>query len=233
MSKKRKPDRPTGSHGVLITCERRYLRKAVHEAMKVCESILPERGAPAESEGLSLEEELAQVRGAPKKSRLIPYESIVGGNIFIRFVDAEDDPLVVVEGYLQSIRETGRSATTHVTRMYPILATGSPNPEKSLPVLQQLLPRFFTADDPITYEVVIQRKSTGDGQKESHDELNRRIIESVGPPHHAMYHGTEAAVLWLALGGAVYLSVVRRWGEWCGCNVPKFCARIKSGAADG
>jgi hypothetical protein len=36
-------------------------------------------------------------------------------------------------------------------------------------------------------------------QKESHDELNRKIIDSVGPPHQGMYHGSDTAVLRIPL----------------------------------
>jgi hypothetical protein len=224
---------PRGSHGLLVTCEPHQSQVAVEQTLKLCESFLPAQAARAGAEELSLEEELAQVRGVSRKSRFIPYVSDVGGNIFIRFVDEQDDPFAVVERYFQSIRESRRSETTHVTRLYPILASGFPDSEESLPVLQALLPRFFTGDEPVTYEIVIQRKHKGDGQKESHDELNKRIMESVGPPHRAMYHGGDSAVLWLSLGRNLYMSVVPRWKEWCFCNVPKFCAHLDIDQTDG
>jgi hypothetical protein len=93
--------------------------------------------------------------------------SEVAGNIFIRFVDEQDDPFAVVERYFQSIRESRRSVTTHVTRLYPILASGFPDSEDSLPVLQALLPRLFTVDEPITHEIVIQRKHKGPGRRKA------------------------------------------------------------------
>jgi hypothetical protein len=223
---------PKGSHGILVTCELRGSREAVQQALKLCESFLPAQAAPAKSKELSLEDELAQLRRPSRKSRFIPYLSDVAGNFFIRFVDKQDDPFALVENYFQSIRESGRSATTHVTRLYPILATGSPGMEESLPVLQELLPRVFKGNEPISYEVFIRRKHKGEEQKESHYELNWKIIDSVGPPHHAMYHGSDTAVLWISLSRHLYMSVVPRWKEWCGCNVPRFCAQLETDGTD-
>jgi hypothetical protein len=218
---------PKGSHRILVTCEARRSRKAVHLALKLCESFVPVQEAPAGSEELSVEDELAQVRGVSQKSRFIPYMSDVAGNFFIRFVDKQDDPFALVERYFQSIRRSGRSVTTHVTRLYPILATGSPGMEESPPVLQELLPRVFKGDDPKRYQVFIQRKHKGEEQQESHDELNRKIIDSVGCPHQAMYDGSDTVVLWISLSRHLYMSVVPRWKEWCACNVPRFCAQLK------
>jgi hypothetical protein len=215
---------PKGSRGLLVTCEVSRSNQAVQQVLRVCESFAPALEAPHE---LSLEEELAEIKNPSVKTRFVPYMSEVSGNFFIRFTDDRDDPFVVLEGYFQSIAETGQSTTTHVIRIYPISISGFPNSEESLPLLTELLPKVFTSDSAINYEVVIQRKHKGDGQKESHEELNATIVKLVGPPHHAVFHEADVAVLWLSVGRNLYLGVVPKWKEWSGCNIPKFCASVE------
>jgi hypothetical protein len=220
---------PKGSHGLLITCDFARTNQAVQQILKSCEQILGPlpTAAPEASEELSLEDEIAQLRAPGQKSRFIPYLSEVSGNFFVRFVDERDNPLTFAERYFQAVRESRRSPTTHVIRLYPILMSGFPNSEESLPVLKTLIEKVFVPDRPLDYEIVIHRRHKGDGQKESHDDLNHKIRELVGQPHQASYHEGKVAILWMSLGRNLYLSVVPQWKEWCGCNVPKFCAQLE------
>jgi hypothetical protein len=215
---------PKGSRGLLVTCEVNKSNQAVQQVLRVCEAFAPPLEAPRE---LSLEEELAEIKNPSVKARFVPYMSEVSGNFFVRFTDDRDDPFVVLDKYFQSITETAQSTTTHVSRIYPIVTSGFPNSEESLPVLNEVLPRFFTPGSEISYEVVIQRKHKGDGQKESHEELNARIVQLIGAPHRPAFHGADVGVLWMSLGRNLYMGVVPKWKEWCGCNIPKFCAGVE------
>ena len=218
---------PKGSHGILVTCEPNRTNKATQQVIRMCEEFcepLDEPEAPPKE--MSLEEELQQMRNPKQKSRFISYVSDVPGNVFIRFTEEKDDPFAILNKFFASVREAGSNTLPNVVRVYPIMASGFPRSEESLPVLQTLIPKLFTPDVERTYEVVIQRKHKGDGQKETHDELNQKIVEMVGAPHKAKYHGSDCAILWLSLGRNLYLSVVEQWKEWCGCNIPKFCAQM-------
>jgi hypothetical protein len=220
---------PKGSRGLLVTCDVARTNQAVQQIIKTCEQLLgplPSNSSDPPQE-LSLEDELAQLRAPSEKTRFIPYLSEVNGNFFVRFVDDRDDPFVLAGRYFQGVRESGRSAANRIIRLYPILTSGFPNSEESLPVLQELIQKVFVPDRVLKYEIVIQRKHKGDGQKESHDELNGKIRDCIGHPHQASYHEGEVAVLWMSLGRNLYLSVVPQWKEWCGCNVPKFCAQLE------
>jgi hypothetical protein len=217
---------PKGSRGLLVTCDVARVNEALRQVLRICEEIL-DRVSVDPSQEISFDDELVQLRTPVEKGRFIPYISEVPGNFFIRFTDERDDPFVLVDRYYRSMRESGSSATTRVTRLYPIKTSGSPEAEQSLPVLQGLVEGFFGRDRPVKYEVVLQRKYKGVGQKESHDELNEKIRKLVGEPHQAVYHGGDVAVLWLSLGKMLYLSIVEQWKEWCGCNVPKFCAQLQ------
>jgi hypothetical protein len=215
---------PKGSRGLLVTCDVNKSHQALQQVLRVCESFAPALEAPHE---LSLEEELAEIKNPSVKTRFVPYMSEVSGNFFIRFADDRDDPYVVLEGYFKSITETGQSTTTHVIRIYPIVGSGFPNSEESLPLLAEILPKVFTPDSELHYEVVIQRKHKGEGQGETHEEINAKIVKLVGRPHHAVFHGADVAVLWMSVGRNLYLGVVPKWKEWAGCNIPKFCASVE------
>lgn len=214
-----------------MTCEPHRSNQAVKQVMALCEDLAgPLEDIEAAQEPvkeLSLDEELQEMKASKKKSRFVSYISDVAGNVFIRFVDERDDPFAVMEKMFNGIREVKKSTIPHVVRLFPILASGFPNTEESVPMLAELLPKMFTPEKQLAYEVVITRKHKGDGQKESHDELNAKIVALVGPPHTPTYRGSEAAVLWISLGRNLYMSVVPKWREWCGCNVPKFCAALE------
>ncbi|KAH0792102.1 THUMP domain-containing protein 1 isoform X1 [Histomonas meleagridis] len=225
---------PKGSKGVLITSDIHSINRGMHEAISVLERFsdpLPEeeqqqQETPAEE---SLESELAALRSQQKtqKARFVPYISEVTGNCFIRFTVEQDDPNEIVRRYFNYISQNCESLTKHVVRMYPILASAFPNSDESLPILAELLPKMFTPEKQIQYEIVIQRKHKGDGQKETHDELNQKIMNLVGQ-HRAVYHNGDSAILWISLGRNLYIGLVPDWKELCGCNVPKFCARVQT-----
>lgn len=217
---------PKGSRGLLVTCEPGRVNKAVQQVMRMLEMLAdPIETAPPEKE-LTIEEELAQMKDSSQHTRFMSYVSDVSGNFFIRFTEEQDDPFALLEKFYASLRLTGSNTMTHVIRLYPIMASGFPSTEESLPVLQTLIPTLFTPEKELTYEVVIQRKHKGDGQKETHDELNKMIVDMVGQPHKPSYHGSDHAVLWMSLGRNLYMSVIPKWKEWCNCNVPKFCAQM-------
>ena len=233
---------PKGSHGILVTCDVNAVHKAVDQVMKFLDSIvdpLPttdEEGssvAEQPQKELSLEEELALVQNpkkggdnqTKKKARFVTYISEVNGNFFIRFTQDFDDPFAILDKYYGIVKETGKSPTPKVIRLYPIQSSGFPSTEESLPLLTPLITNFFKSDTPTKYEIVISRKHKGNGQGETHEELNQKILNIVGQPHIPSYHDGDAGVLWMSLGRNLYLSVVPRWKEWCGCNVPKYAAK--------
>lgn len=229
---------PKGSRGILVTCDIGFSQKAVDQVLDLLNSYadpLPEEENNEEAEPekeLTLEEELQQLKN-PKSaqkqkkqnSRFITYKSEVSGNIFIRFAKEQDDPFVFLEKYFAHLKETGQSLTTKVIRMYPIQSSGFPSTEESLPVLDSLIKSYFHPDTAINYEIVIQRKHKGNSQPETHDELNQKIVNLVGPPHRPSYHEGDVGILWLSLGRNLYMGVVPKWREWCNCNVPKYAAR--------
>lgn len=218
---------PKGSRGLLVTCDVNAVNRAVQQVLGICESYSDPLPEIAEGE-LSLEDEIKAMQQSHKKARFTPYISEVSGNFFIRFVDERDDPYVTLTKYFDDIKKTGQTRTPKVTRILPILASGFPLTEESLPVLETLLPKMFKPETPLTYNVFIQRKHNGNAQAESHEELNHKIVEKIGLPHRPLYqnHDPEAAVLWVQLGRNLYMGLVPQWREWCGCNIPKFCARI-------
>lgn len=234
---------PKGSRGILVTCDVGAVQKAVDQVLKFLNSIadpLPStEGEQSNStdepkKELSLEEELAQLKNPNKKSnenqprkRFTTFISEVNGNFFIRFTQDFDDPFVFIEKYFNMIKETGQSQTPKVIRMYPIQASGFPSTEESIPLLTPLITNFFKPDNQVKYEVVIQRKHKGNGQGETHEELNQKIIDIVGQPHKPSYHDGDVGILWMSLGRNLYLSVIPKWKEWLGCNVPKFAAKCK------
>lgn len=221
---------PKGSRGILFTCEAGRTNRATQQVIRMCEEYCEAPAPPAEK--LSLEEELEQMKNPKEKTRFISYVSDVPGNVFIRFTDEKDDPFVVLTKLFESVREDGTNPLPNVVRIYPILASGFPRSDESLPILQALIPTLFTPEIERGYEVVIQRKHKGDGQKETHDELNKKIVDMVGEPHKPRYHGSDCAVLWLSLGRNLYMSVLSQWKEWCGCNLPKFCAQLALSKAE-
>lgn len=234
---------PKGSHGILVTCDIRFVNKAVDQVMKFLNSIVDPLPTTEEENSnvveepqkeLSLEEELAQLKNPNKKSgdnqpkkkpRFTTYISEVNGNFFIRFTQDIDDPFVILDKYFEMVKEAGESQTPRVTRLYPIQASGFPSTEESIPVITQLIKDYFKPDHPVKYEVAIERKHKGNGQNETHDELNQKIVSIVGQPHKPSYHEGDVGVLWLSLGRNLYMSVIPKWKEWCGCNVPKFAAK--------
>ena len=221
---------PKGSRGILVTCDVHGVHKAVDQVIQLIESLSDpiDEQNEAEQKEDSLEAELAALKNeskTKKKTRFIPYVSEVTGNFFIRFANEKDDPFAVLDKYFKELRETGVSQTPRVTRMYPIQASGFPSSEETLPVLEPLIKSFFKDDNPLNYEVVIQRKHKGNGQNETHDELNQKILDIVGKTHHPSFHKGDVGILWLSLGRNLYVSVVPKWKEWLGCNVPK-CAAL-------
>ena len=142
----------------------------------------------------------------------------------MRFSNDKDDPFVVMEKYFAELKETKQSLTPKVTRIYPILYSGFPSSEESLPIMQELVSKAFSPEKPLTYEVVLHRKHCGNSYTESHDEMNKKILQIIGPPHKAVYHHGEAGVIWHSLGRNLYLSIIPKWSEWCQCNIPKFCS---------
>lgn len=215
---------PKGSRGVLVTCEPGRTNQAVQQVLRMLETLSDPIEAPQKE--LTIEEELEQMKDSNTKSRFVSYVSEVAGNFFIRFTEEQDDPFVILEKLYQLLRETKSNTMKHVVKIFPIMASGFPNADESLPVLQTLIPSLFTAEQALNYEVVIHRKHKGDGQKESHDELNKKIVDMVGQPHKPSYHGADHAVMWMSLGRNLYMSVIPKWKEWCNCNIPKFCAQL-------
>ena len=193
---------PKGSKGILITCDVSSVHRGIREAINMFEQFsdpLPEENQPAKptEEQMSLEEAIeAPEKEEKKKTRFTQYISEVTGNCFIRFVYEQDKPDVIIRKYFDYLKEKGESLTKHVTRMYPIMWCGFPQADEALPVLKEMLPLMFKEKNPLQYEIVLQRKHKGDGQKETHDELNQKIMNLVGKPHHAVYHGGESAILW-------------------------------------
>ena len=217
---------PKGSRGLLVTFDPKQASQAIRQVMKMCEEFSDPLPDGETGKELSLDEELTLLKTAGEKSRFVCYESDVSGNAFIRFVRDEDDPFLVLEKFFTSIREVRANLIPNVVRVYPIMASGFPRCEESLPILETLIQKIFTPDKELTYEVVIQRKHKGDGQELTHDELNKKIVDMVGKPHKPIFHGSDNAVLWLSLGRNLYMSVVGHWGEWCQFNIPRFCKQL-------
>jgi hypothetical protein len=200
---------PKGSCGLIVTCDPIHTNQAVEQVVQLC-CTYTEHGDEDEDQ---------------QTSRFIPYLSEVPGNFFVRFAGGKDDPFTVLSKYFDALKETGRSTTIYVVRLYPIRLSGFPSSEESLPLLGELTSQIFKPDHAVVYEVLIQRKHKG--EKETHEELNKKIVELVGAPHKPVFHGADTAILWISLGRNLYMSVVDgKWKEWCGCNVPKFCAKV-------
>ncbi|OHT13432.1 hypothetical protein TRFO_16418 [Tritrichomonas foetus] len=241
---------PKGSRGILVTCDVDGSRKALDQVTRLINELADPIEESPEDEQQN-EQPIEQQTEKPTeqaqestddnpdsnnsknenknrkpRARFVPYMSEVNGNFFIRFTNEKDDPFIIVEKYFNTLKETGVSLTRNATRMYPIQASGFPTSEETIPVLEPFVRNFFRADGPpISYEIIIQRKHKGSASGESHDDLNKKLLALVGPPHHASFHKGDAAVLWISLGRNLYVSVVPKWREWCGCNIPKCAAQ--------
>ena len=223
---------PKGSKGWLITCD-------IHRdqlATKQITGVLNHFADPIEEQNndkeetekkpASLEEELAEISKTTttKKQRWVPYVSEVQGNVFIRFTYEQDDPFVLLGRYFDEVRATKKTLSDRISKIYPIMASGFPNTEESLPVLDELIKKTFPKDEAVVYKIIINRKHNE--KTETHDELNEKILKLIGPPHKPTYKEAKWAVLWHLLGRNLYMSVVPQWGEWCECNIAKFCSSL-------
>lgn len=222
---------PKGSKGWLFTCDINRDQQATRQITDVLNRLadpLKEEEEQAEpEEEKTLEQELAELKKpATRKQRWLPYVSEVNGNVFIRFTYSQDDPFVLLERYFNEVKERKGTLTNKVSKIYPIMYSGFPESSESLPILQELINKTFSADKPVTYEVFLDRKHRGEESGETHDELNNKIVKLVGQPHRPQYRKADWAVLWQSLGRNLYLSVIPKWSEWCSCNIAKYCASL-------
>lgn len=220
---------PKGSKGWLITCDIKKDQQAVKQITGVlnhlADPIEEEEKAGEEKKEMSLEEELAALaKTEPKKKRWVAYTSEVQGNVFIRFTNDHDDPFELLQRYFDEVKETKKTLSDKISKIYPIQASGFPKSDESLPILKELIDNSFKADEPVVYEIAINRKHCE--KQESHDELNDKILKLVGPPHKPAFKNAQWGVIWHSLGRNLYMSVVPKWGEWAQCNIAKFCANL-------
>ena len=229
---------PKGSKGWLITCDIHKDQLAIKQITGVLNHLadpIEETEETAADEGekkpMSLEEELAELnkKGA-KKQRWVPYVSEVQGNIFIRFCNDHDDPFVLLERYFNEVRANKKSLSDRISKIFPIMASGFPDTEESLPVLGELIKKTFPTDETVVYKVIINRKHNQ--KTETHDELNDKILKLVGPPHKPTFKQAKWGILWHLVGRNLYMSVIPKWGEWCECSIAKFCASLIQQAND-
>lgn len=214
---------PKGSKGILFTTDPFRTKKALAQVLTTLEKYCPPPVQDTSGE-LSLEDEL---KGMTQKKpvQFTPYVSEVSGNVFVRF--NSDDPLAFCEKFFNALSMTGKSECPLVVKMYPILYSGFPLSEESLPALDPMLPLLFSGDQASTYNVLIHRAHKGD-TAETHDELNAKIVAKVSGPHRPVFRGAEKAILWISLGRNLYIGVVPKWAEWAECNIPKLCAKSQS-----
>ena len=223
---------PKGSKGWLITCDLHKDQQAVKQITGVLnhladpiEDIKPSIEKGEEKKPMSLEEELAALKqDGSKKQRWIPYVSEVQGNIFIRFAYEQDDPFELLDRYFNEVRANRKTLSDRVSKIYPIMSSTFPKTEEALPILDELIKKTFPSDETIVYKVIINRKHNE--KTETHDELNDKILKLVGQPHKPTYKAAKWGILWHLVGRNLYLSVIPKWGEWCECNIGKFCANL-------
>ena len=223
---------PKGSKGWLITCDIHKDQLAIKQITGVLNHLadpIEENQETTEGEGekkpMSLEEELAELnkKGA-KKQRWVPYVSEVQGNIFIRFCYDQDDPFELLDRYFNEVRANRKTLSDRISKIFPIMASGFPDTEESLPILGDLIKKTFPTDETIVYKVIINRKHNQ--KTETHDELNDKILKLVGPPHKPTFKQAKWGILWHLVGRNLYMSVIPKWGEWCECSIAKFCASL-------
>ena len=214
---------PKGSKGLLITCDINKLNQAKNQIMNLLERF--STNIEVEIEEKTLEEEIKELKNQ-NKNRFIPYISSVFGNFFIRFVNEKDDPFEILQLYFDELKRTKNSLTTKIIKIIPILYTGFPNPEESLPILQNIINNYYNNEISETYEVFLHRKHYQKETSDSHDILNKKILQLIPSNNKAVYHNAKSAIVWVALGRNLFLSVIPKWNEWCSCNIPKFCQTL-------